>query len=223
MAVAQSSETAEGEFHYSISDHFSHDRSEDHFEIQDLQTGKITKLKFLKKPGREIQHGMKVRVRGVKKNEEIMVESIEPISGGSTASDGSSSSSSALVPVTERKVLVLIVNLSNANSIFTASGIASQLFLSTNSVAKRYERLSMGHLRLNGDANGDGQPDVFGPFTINLTAPNCNENQWTAAADAAAQAAGINFSMYTNIVYAMPLYSTLGCPFRPKRLHIHCW
>ena len=64
-------------------------------------------------------------------------------------------------------------------------------------------------MSLPADTDGDGQPDVFGPYTINYYNSTCNYYNWASAAEAAAQADGVDLSLYRHRVFVLPRSSEL--------------
>ena len=82
----------------------------------------------------------------------------------------------------------------------TARGVA---FTNTDSVAAYYAESSWGQLALTGD--------VFGWYTIPNTNTSCAYSTWASAANTVASAAGVDLSVYDNVVYAFP--TTASCPW----------
>lgn len=199
----------EGPVDHSYRDYFKEGRATEHFHVRDKNSGEYLELKF-KGNRPAMKHGQMVKAKGKKNGKDFEVEGIE-VSGAGADPGGTGSVSGATVPVSTKKAIVILVNFTNATTIYNAAGIIDQLYTNANSVSKRYARISMGHINLVGDAAGDGTDDVVGPYTINYTAPNCDYSGWGAAADAAAKAAGVDLTKYTHRIYGMPSYSALGC------------
>ena len=78
---------------------------------------------------------------------------------------------------------------------WTTTQVAGYYFNNNKSVASFYRDLSNGSLTVAGN--------VFGWFTLNVSTATCDYNGFATAARAAATAAGIDLSVYTNVSYAM--------------------
>jgi chitodextrinase len=72
-------------------------------------------------------------------------------------------------------------------------------FTNTRSVADYYDEISDGQMSLTGD--------VFGWFTVPADTTACNQKDWGDAARAAATAAGIDLTAYTNVAVVFPKQS----------------
>src|SRR5439155_333102 len=98
---------------------------------------------------------------------------------------------------------VVLLNFSNDSSQpYTPATAAGVVFSSAGSVANFFEEESRGAVQVTGD--------VYGWYTIASTNANCAWGTWQSDAVAAAQAAGVSFSTYTNIVFACPHTSSCG-------------
>jgi hypothetical protein len=77
------------------------------------------------------------------------------------------------------------------------AAINAMMFGETQSVDRLYREMSANNVSFTGD--------VFGPYTIAYgTSGQCDYNGWAAAAEAAAQADGVNLGAYANRVYVFP-------------------
>lgn len=111
----------------------------------------------------------------------------------------------------ERRVAVLLVDLQDAAVSCTASQVAETLFTGASSTAKVFEEMSFGSVSFPPDSDGDGDPDVFGPFRVNAwRASPCEYWKWSAEADAAARAAGVDLNLYHHRVYVLPAGTSCG-------------
>ncbi len=114
--------------------------------------------------------------------------------------------------VGDRRAVVLMVDLldAKASTRYNLQQIATNMYTGDRSVDKLYRAASLGQLGFVADTDNNGAPDVFGPFTINYYASqSCNYVAWAQAAEAAAQAAGINLSLYQHKVFVLPYYLEL--------------
>ena len=117
----------------------------------------------------------------------------------------------------ERNAVVLLVDLADSAVAASPTTAASHMFTGANSVAKAYQDSSYGQVSLPADTDGDGQPDVFGPFAVAGSSSSCDYYGWAYGADEAAEAAGIDLSLYQHRVYVLPRacgwggVANLGC------------
>lgn len=160
--------------------------------------GKRFELRFKGKAPTTLRTGMKVRVRGDRK------KNVLQLSGTSSVQSLSGASVAALTGA--RRAVALLVNFSDSNLTCSNSSIQSLMFGSTLSVDKEYQETSRGAVSFPGDTDGNGTPDVFGPFTISHTVASgsCDYSSWASAADSAATAAGVNLSLYQHKIYVLP-------------------
>ena len=116
--------------------------------------------------------------------------------GGADAGAGAVQSAAATAPVTKRLKVLLVNFASNPVEPYTASYANGVLFTNTNSVAAFYDEDSYGRIALTGD--------VSGWFTISYDRSTCDTAAIQTRADAAATAAGVVLSDYTNVTYVFP-------------------
>lgn len=124
------------------------------------------------------------------------------VTGYQALPDGSTSTSSATVAAAQNKnVAVLLFNFRNdTRQPYTPDFAAGVFFNNTSSVANYFAEQSYGQMAMTGQ--------VFGWYTIDYDNTGCDYTTWGSAARAAASAAGVSFSGYTNFVYAFP---SAGC------------
>lgn len=108
--------------------------------------------------------------------------------------------------IEECKTVVILVDLTNVKTSFytTPAQVAGKMFTDARSVDGLYREASLGQLTFPADTNGDGHPDVFGPFSINYDNATCDYYSWAYAAESAAQLAGIDLSLYRHRVFVLP-------------------
>lgn len=148
--------------------------------------------------------GARVRVRGHREAQAIVVGAIEPLQSLTDAS------LQAAAVTGNRKTITILVNMANATlgSNCTKSQLASELFTASDSMDRFYQEASFGQLTFPPDSTGDGQPDIFGPFLI---PDNTADGQglpprftWIQHAEEAAMAAGVDFSGYEHRIFIFP-------------------
>jgi alpha-galactosidase-like protein len=144
----------------------------------------------------DVLSGSFVRVRGVRIDDQLIVDGAGDDSTGTTQSVQTLAS---IAPNTfgEQKVLVLLVNFQDkATQPWTTTQVRDVVF---NSVNNFYRESSYGQTWLAGD--------VFGWYTLPISGATCDQNAIATYARQAATAAGINLSAYNRLVYAFPSLS----------------
>jgi hypothetical protein len=84
------------------------------------------------------------------------------------------------------------------------------MFTGARSVDGLFQASSQGQLGFQADTDGNGAPDVFGPFTINESGSTGDYYAWAYAAEAAATAAGVDLSLYQHRVFVLARYNELN-------------
>ena len=173
--------------------------------------------------------GVRLRVRGVRRGETVDVEDgsaeidppdspfspysrVSPFSApaASLSRTGASLSLSSttpvvLAPITKRIAVVLFNFSNNTTQPYTPTYAAGIAFGSTNSVADYYRNNSWSSVTIVGN--------VYGWFTIpDSSGSACPYSTWAASANKVVAAAGIDLSSasYDHIVYAFPSVSACG-------------
>lgn len=122
-------------------------------------------------------------------------------SGGDSGSTGTMAEATGPVVSGDQRTLVIATNFSDSALTCSTTDIKSRLFGTGASVDQILRQSSRDATSVSGD--------VVGPFTIPYSASgSCDYYAWSAAADAAAKAAGIDISRYTRISYATPRNSS---------------
>ena len=176
-------------------DDFVNHRAERFYALQDHVNGVMYRLVFRDGEHREFHTGMRIRVRGHKEGNEVTLPA-----------DGSGVQAievSAAAVTGEQKTIVIGINFQNANLECSQAQIQGMMFTGTQSVAGLYLETSLGNLWFTGN--------VVGPFKINYNSSGaCDYSTWATAADIAAQAAGVDLSLYTHKVYVFPKVNGCG-------------
>jgi chitodextrinase len=134
--------------------------------------------------------------------------SVEGLRTGSTVAVSGPSGGQVLAPAPaaatgSRKIALVLVNFTtNTTQPWTPSQAAGTLFSNPTSVANYFTEESYGTLSVTGD--------VFGFYTINFDTTGCNFTDLATKAKAAAAAASVDLSTYTNIQYAFPWVAACG-------------
>ncbi|MBS3953917.1 MAG: hypothetical protein KGZ88_13290 [Methylomicrobium sp.] len=207
-AWAIGSEEVSGELDVIIKEDFDHNHFENDYFLRDENGQDWYQLQFERTPPGHLRSGQRIRVKGQQNGRKFRVESLEEDSAGKSRGnpneiyeEGEMASAQVL---DERKAVVLMVNLTNASAAYTKDQIIGHMYTNSRSVDGLYREASLGQLGFNPDADGDSKPDVFGPFAINYDNSTCGYYDWAAAAEAAAQASGIDLSQYRHRVFVLP-------------------
>ena len=186
--------------------------SENRYFVRDERARSSFELLFEGPAPKHLRPGRIVTVRGEAHGNRILVADL--------AAGGESAGEPAVYPavsVNERNAVVLLVDLADSAVAASPATAASHMFTGANSVAMAYQDSSYGQVSLPVDTDGDGQPDVFGPFAVAGSSSSCDYYGWAYGADEAAEAAGIDLSLYQHRVYVLPRacgwggVANLGC------------
>jgi len=117
-----------------------------------------------------------------------------------------------LITTNERRVVTILVNFADKNVGTSISGATSLMYTGANNVDKKFRDTSWNQVGLKPDTDGDGKPDIFGPFTISIpsTSDSCDIYKWANEANALAQATGVDLSKYQHRLYIVPTHSKCG-------------
>lgn len=205
----------EGEVEVIHGDDFEGPRSFVRYFVRTVAMQELLELGFDDPGSAGLLTGQKVAVRGRRQDSTIWVKDVAPLTDSGGSVQGSSSTAAAPV-LTERTAVAILINLSDATlcadvttCTYTPTYVADKIFTATQSMRALYLNSSYGQVTFKTDTDGNGQPDVVGPYNLSLSKVGCNWSTWGAAADSAAQAAGINLSFYQHIIYVLPPYSQL--------------
>ena len=195
-----------GELDVIIKENFDQGRFAHDYFLRDEDGHGWYQLEFERTPPAHWRSGQRLRARGQPQGRKFRVESYdEQLGGGGQASATSQDAAAAAGQAVDvRKAVVLMVNLTNASAGQSYSQIVGNMFTNARSVDGLYREASLGQTSFPADTDGNGQPDVFGPFAINYDNSTCNYYDWAYAAEAAAQNAGVNLSLYRHRVFVLP-------------------
>src|SRR5262245_13315663 len=194
-------------------DDFEGPRSFIRYFVRSGATHQLFELGFDDLSSVSLPKGRRVTVRGRQQNSVIWVKDVAALDAGGTSSQDSTATAPVL---SERTAIAILVNLSDATlcadvttCTYTPAYVADKIFTATQSMRALYLNSSYGQVTFKTDTDGNGQPDVVGPYNLSLSKVGCNWPAWGAAADSAAQAAGVNLTLYQHIIYVLPPYSQL--------------
>lgn len=202
-------ETVTGKILVVVGDDFVGNRSKTFIRLRVTGTGKLVELSFPNGADPRLRTGDLVQMTIRPDGARARVERWDYATG----EKADTTKAAPYVISGGLRSAVLIVNFLDSAVTCTKSEIASSVYTGGSSVDSLYREMSFNLASFPSDTNQDGQPDVFGPFTINATtAGTCADTEaWADAADAAAQAAGVNLSLYGYKIYVIP--SNTGCEY----------
>lgn len=214
MLMAAATNEISGELDVIIKEDFDHNHFETDYFLRDDNGVDWYPLQFERMPPAHLRSGQRITVKGRPMGGRLRVESLQeeaPLRGRKQDLDEEAfahepSGLAAAETVEARRAVVILVDLTNAktSSYTSPSQVAGHMFTNTRSVDGLYHEASMGQMRFPADTDGDGSPDVFGPFTINYDNSTCSYYNWATAAEEAAQAAGVELSLYRHRVFVLP-------------------
>ena len=156
--------------------------------------GKVT-LSFSGERPKGFYNGAKVRVRGTMNGTTLKV--------GSNKADAQVEQDAVVAAPSTKKVAVLLIKFAAGDpEPYTIAGTQGTIFSSPDSVANYFSEESYGQLTMTGD--------VFGYYTISIDPAACNYTDIGNKARAAATAAGVDLSTYTQIQYVHNYLSSCG-------------
>lgn len=208
-----------GVLQVAVADDFAGHRSFRVYLLQNDTTGKIWQLDLATNARPQLEPGVRLRVRGLGTGSRIAVEP-----AGMTVLGHPTAAASLVAGA--KKLVVLIADFLDATNQCPRSQVADYAFTGTGSTDRFYRETSFGQLSFPGDTDGNGQPDVFGPYVINAhLADPCALGPWADLTEAAATAAGVNLSLYDYKMYVLPTLTTcniggaatIGCQGAPCR------
>ena len=157
-------------------------------------SGKVT-LSFASKRPQGFYNGAKVRVRGTMNGATLKV--------GTGKADAQVTEGAVVAAPSTKKVAVLLIKFNAGDpEPYTIAGTQGTIFSNPDSVAGYFSEQSYGQLTMTGD--------VFGYYTISIDAAACNYTDIGNKARAAAAAAGVDLSSYTQIQYVHNYLSSCG-------------
>jgi len=170
-------------------DDFTHHKEQKVYWIDDQQSGQRYNLHFKDGEPDGLRSGARMRVSGEVSGKELVAESAGAVRESAEAP--------SLVVTGEQRTVVLGINFSDEPLDCTLDSIETILFASTSSVASLYSQMSNGSLWFTGD--------LYGPYTIPFSSTGtCDYQDWANAAESAAEAQGVDLSVYAHKIYVFP-------------------
>jgi hypothetical protein len=194
-----------------VIDDFHHGRAEMAYFVQERASGRFFELQFERMPPVQLKTGDRVTIRGRALGRKLMVESLDAHLHIDTAAGAILSEPATADAVNERHAVVIMVDLTNAtaSSRYTDTQIADAMWTGARSVDGLYQETSIDQVSWPADTDGNGSPEVFGPFPIDYDNSTCDYYGWAFAAEQAATAAGVDLSLYKHRVFVLPRYNEL--------------
>ena len=166
-------------------------------------------LHFVKDPT-SLLTGSIIRVRGIKIDSHLLMESGQVLAAGGT---GTTTVVAAATSASgDQKTIVMQGSFTDKPAVFTNAAIEDFMFYSASSASINhfYNENSFGAVSFLGERNG-GIGKVVGPFPINYALTgSCDYFGYQSALNAAATSAGIDLSPYTRRVYVVPHATSCG-------------
>lgn len=187
--------------------------------LRDAQ-GRQTRVTFAGEPPERFEPGARVRLEGHRTSTGVALDGEVSVLAdvGSSGTDGAVTSpvtAAAGAAVTKRLAVLLVNFASNPVEPYTAAYANGVIFSNTSSVAAFYREDSYGAMTLTGD--------VSGWLTIDYDTSTCDTAAMQAKADAAATAAGVVLSGYTNISYVFPHLNACSFAGRAQLPGMRSW
>jgi hypothetical protein len=197
IAPGSRSVTMRGTLSVVQEDDFERSRTERIHTIFDDESGRPFTLRFAGTPDGRLRTGARIVARGVVIGRELHLDTRDAASIELLAA--------ADAPAMEaRRAVVIVANFSDSAVTCSDASIAGLMFTGTSSVDGLYQAASFGLVSVPPDTDGNGQPDVFRVTIPNVASEACDAYGWAAAAESAAQAAGVNLALYQHRVIVLP-------------------
>ncbi|MCC6490712.1 MAG: hypothetical protein IT364_24715 [Candidatus Hydrogenedentes bacterium] len=199
--------TITGEVQVVQEDTFKGDGGKLYHVITDKKTGTSYWLEFKAKPKRPLKSGQVIKVRGKIRGDEFVVNS------GDSATVNVVQDSPATTGL--RTIAVIIVNFLDTPVPATAQTVSSIMWPdpaqnnANPNVSDLYQEASGDLVGFERDTDGNGSPDVFGPYTVNAySADACDYYSWAYQAEDMAAADGVQLGQYQHLLFVLPTSNT---------------
>lgn len=203
----------EGIFDIKEFDNFDQKISMEEYYLTDTN-GKKYQL-FSSKQNQTLLPRTTVKISGVMVDDKIAANSYgsqDPVQTNQSQVLAASSTAAGSPVSGVRKVAVLLINFQENGAVqpFTPEFVQERMFTPGISVNQYYQTVSFNKLKFSGNLNPDG--DVFGWYTISNPRVNCDYHGYSDAARQQATNAGIDLTVYDNMVYLIDdsPYCTFG-------------
>ena len=182
-------------------DDFQHQRTARVHTLFDDATGERFTLR-LRAPDERLKTGDLLVVRGVALGREVELD---------PEGDALQVVAAADAPAMDaRRAVVIVVNFADSAVSCSNSQIAGLMWTGSNSVDGLYQAASFGQVSVPNDIDNNGSPDVVRVSIANVSTEACDPYTWAANAESAAQAAGVDLSLYQHKVIVLPSNITCG-------------
>jgi hypothetical protein len=151
-----------------------------------------------------VPSGTPVAVRGRPTPGSLTVAAPGDIEAAGGPGAGATTAAVPSAAATTQTLAVVLVNFTDdPRTPFTTDQLRSQVFTDPHSVSAFFAEQSFGRVSFTGRVRPDG--DVYGWYTVSRNqASGCDFTAWSASADAAAAAAGVDLSLYDHVAYVFP-------------------
>jgi hypothetical protein len=178
-------------------DDFERGRTARVHTLFDDSTGERYTLRLAGPADERLRTGARVVARGRLDGRELYLDSV--------GSESLEVLAAADAPAMEaRRAVVLVANFSDSSVSCTDASIAGLMFTGASSVDGLFQAATFGKLGLPSDTDANGSPDVFRVSIPNTVAEACDAYAWAAAAESAAQSAGVNLGLYQHRMIVLP-------------------
>ncbi|MBX7255470.1 MAG: hypothetical protein K1Y02_03825 [Candidatus Hydrogenedentes bacterium] len=177
--------------------------------LTDQKTGKLYWIKFEGTPRHGLKSGQVIKARGKVRGDELVVLS------GDSSSVTVLQDSAAVAG--QRTIAVIIVDFLDTAAPCTPQQVAAILWpdasqsYANKNVSGLYEEATSGLIGFQSDTDGNGTPDVFGPYTVNaMSTDACNYYAWASDAENQASYDGVQLDLYEHLLFVIPTANTCG-------------
>ncbi|HJQ98760.1 MAG TPA: hypothetical protein VJ826_10640, partial [Candidatus Polarisedimenticolaceae bacterium] len=182
-------------------DDFQHQRTARVHTLFDDATGERFTLR-LRTPDERLKTGDRIVVRGM-----ALGRDVEPDPEGDALQVVAAADAPAL---DARRAIVIVADFADSAVSCSNASIAGLMWTGAKSVDGLYQAASFGQVSVPADTDNNGSPDIVRVSIPNLSTDACDAYTWAANAESAAQAAGVNLSLYQHKVIVLPSNVTCG-------------
>ena len=191
-----------GELEILYLDDFDSDRAELQYFIKEKQSNRRLRLRFEGEPPGHLRAGSIIKIKGKAKGNDIYLPAT--VDGAEQPATETSASAGAPAVSGEQRTVVMVTDFQDTQLACSVDEIRDLMFTDpgNQSVDDYYQETSQGQVWLSGE--------VHGTYTID-NPDNCSApfSAYTDPLDAAAEADGVDLSLFDRRIYVMP-YTRCG-------------
>ena len=181
-------------------DDFARNRTARIHSVVDDATGERFELR-LASPDARLKTGARIVARGSALGHDLVLDE---------APDALQVVAAADAPAMDaRRAIVIVADFADSPVSCSDASIAGLMWTGAKSVDGLYQAASFGQVSVPNDIDNNGQPDVVRVSVPDVVAEACDAYAWAANAEAAAQSAGVDLSLYQHRVIVLP--SNVSC------------